>query len=45
MTRLLENSVLIVKNKSFFVTAEVVAPDGPLNGTIIAQGGVSVAWM
>jgi hypothetical protein len=44
MTGLSENSVLSIKNKSFSVTAEVVAPDGPLNGTIIAQGGAIGGW-
>jgi arylsulfatase A-like enzyme len=44
MTRLSENSVLNIKNKSFSVTAEVVAPNGPLNGTIIAQGGAIGGW-
>jgi arylsulfatase len=44
MTRLSENSVLNIKNKSFSVTAEVVAPEEPLNGTIIAQGGAIGGW-
>jgi hypothetical protein len=44
MTRLSENSVLNIKNKSFSVTAEVVAPDQPVNGTIIAQGGALGGW-
>ena len=44
MTRLSENSVLNIKNKSFSVTAEVVAPEKPLNGTIIAQGGAIGGW-
>ncbi len=44
MTRLSENSVLSVKNKSFSVTAEVVVPDGGANGTIIAQGGAIGGW-
>jgi hypothetical protein len=44
MIRLSENSVLNIKNKSFSVTAEVVVPDGPLNGTIIAQGGAIGGW-
>jgi len=45
MTRLSENSVLSIKNKSFSVTAEVVVPEqgangeGPVSGTIMAQGG------
>ena len=46
MTRLSENSVLSVKNKSFSVTAEVVVPEGNghVNGTIIAQGGAIGGW-
>jgi arylsulfatase len=44
MTRLSENSVLSVKNKSFSVTAEVVVLDGAVNGTIIAQGGAIGGW-
>jgi arylsulfatase A-like enzyme len=44
MIRLSENSVLNIKNKSFSVTAEVVAPDEPVNGTIIAQGGAIGGW-
>jgi len=44
MGHLSENSVLSVKNKSFSLTAEVVAHDGALNGTIIAQGGAIGGW-
>jgi hypothetical protein len=44
MTHLSENSVLNVKNKSFSVTAEVVVPDGGVNGTILAQGGAIGGW-
>jgi arylsulfatase A-like enzyme len=44
MIRLSENSVLSIKNKSFSVTAEILAPDGPVNGTIIAQGGAIGGW-
>jgi arylsulfatase A-like enzyme len=44
MSHLSENSVLSVKNKSFSVTAEVVVPNGPPNGTIIAQGGAIGGW-
>jgi arylsulfatase A-like enzyme len=44
MARLSENSVLSVKNKSFSVTAEVVVPDGAVNGTILAQGGAIGGW-
>jgi arylsulfatase A-like enzyme len=44
MPSLSENSVLSIKNKSFSVTAEVVVPDGPVNGTILAQGGAIGGW-
>jgi arylsulfatase A-like enzyme len=44
MVRLSENSVLNIKNKSFSVTAQVVSTDGPLNGTILAQGGAIGGW-
>ncbi len=50
MTRLSENSVLSIKNKSFSVTAEAVVPEqsangnGPVSGTIIAQGGAIGGW-
>ena len=44
MTGLSENSVLSIKNKSFSVTAEVAVPDGGVNGTLIAQGGLLGGW-
>jgi arylsulfatase A-like enzyme len=44
MTGLSENSVLSIKNKSFSITAQVVVPDGALNGTLIAQGGAIGGW-
>ncbi len=44
MAHLSENSVLSIKNKSFSVTAEVVVPDGPVSGTILAQGGAIGGW-
>ena len=44
MGRLSENSVVSIKNKSFSVTAEVVAPAGGLEGVIIAQGGRFGGW-
>jgi arylsulfatase A-like enzyme len=44
MTHLSENSVLSIKNKSFSLTAEVVVPEGGVNGTIIAQGGALGGW-
>jgi arylsulfatase len=39
MGRLSENSVVVVKNKSHSVTAEIVVPDGGASGVIVAQGG------
>ena len=39
MGRLTENSVVVTKNKSFALTAEVEVPDGGANGVIVAQGG------
>ena len=39
MGRLSENSVVVMKNKSFAITSEIVVPDGGANGTIVAQGG------
>jgi arylsulfatase A-like enzyme len=44
MTRLSENSVLNIKNKSHAVTAEVVVPDGGAEGVIVAQGGSIGGW-
>ena len=40
MGRLSENSVVVTKNKSFAITAEIDVPErGGANGVIIAQGG------
>jgi arylsulfatase A-like enzyme len=44
MGRLSENSVVSIKNKSFSVTAEVVVPEGGVEGVIIAQGGRFGGW-
>ena len=44
MTRLSENSVLNLKNKSHSVTAEVEIPKGGADGVIIAQGGAFAGW-
>ena len=44
MRRISEASVLNLKNRSFSVTAEIVAPDGPLDGVIIAQGQKMGGW-
>ncbi|GLI27196.1 arylsulfatase [Agromyces rhizosphaerae] len=39
MGRLTENSVIVLKNKSFSVTASITVPDGGANGVLLAQGG------
>jgi arylsulfatase A-like enzyme len=44
MSRLSENSVLNMKNKSHSVTAEVEVPDGGADGVMVAQGGAFAGW-
>jgi arylsulfatase len=44
MGRLSENSILIVKNRSFAVTADLVVTDVVAHGTIVAQGGAFGGW-
>jgi hypothetical protein len=44
MGRLTEASVVNIKNKSHFVTAEVEVPDTGAEGVIIAQGGITGGW-
>jgi arylsulfatase len=44
MTRLGENAVLNIKNKSYSVTASVEVPETPAEGVIIAQGGNFGGW-
>jgi hypothetical protein len=39
MGRLSENSVVVTKNKSHSITAQVDVPKGGANGVIVAQGG------
>jgi arylsulfatase len=39
MGRLSENSVVVTKNKSFAITAEIDLAESPANGVIISQGG------
>ncbi|HET9287894.1 MAG TPA: arylsulfatase [Gaiella sp.] len=39
MGRLSENSIVVMKNKSHSITAEIEVPEGGANGVIIAQGG------
>src|SRR5580765_6213746 len=44
MGRLSENSVLVTKNKSHAITANLTVPDGSAEGVIIAQGGAFAGW-
>jgi arylsulfatase len=44
MGRLSENSVLVIKNKSHSVTAEIVVPEAGAKGVIVAQGGAFGGW-
>ena len=44
MGRLTENSVVVIKNKSHAVTAQVVVPEGGAEGVIVAQGGAFGGW-
>jgi arylsulfatase A-like enzyme len=44
MGRLSENSVIVTKNRSHSVTAQVVVPDDGASGVIIAQGGSFAGW-
>ena len=44
MGRLTENSIIVLKNKSHAVTAEIVVPEGGADGVIIAQGGHFGGW-
>ena len=44
MGRLSENSLIVLKNKSHAITAEIVVPDGGAKGTIVAQGGAFGGW-
>ena len=44
MGRLSENSVLITKNKSHAITANLTVPETGAEGVIIAQGGVFAGW-
>jgi arylsulfatase A-like enzyme len=44
MGRLSENSVLVLKNKSHAVTAQIEVPEGGAEGVIVAQGGAYAGW-
>jgi arylsulfatase len=44
MRRLSENSIVVLKNKSHAITAEVDVPAGGAEGVIAAQGGAFGGW-
>jgi arylsulfatase len=44
MGRLSENSVVVIKNKSYSVTAELIVPESRAEGVIVAQGGSVGGW-
>jgi arylsulfatase len=44
MGRLTENSVLVLKNRSYAVTAQLDVPEGGASGVIISQGGAFGGW-
>jgi arylsulfatase A-like enzyme len=44
MGRLSENSVVVIKNKSHAVTAQIEVPEGGGEGVIVAQGGAYAGW-
>jgi arylsulfatase len=44
MGRLSENSVLVTKNKSHAVTAQIEVPEDRGEGVIVAQGGAYAGW-
>jgi arylsulfatase A-like enzyme len=44
MGRLTENSIVVMKNKSHAITAQVVVPDEGASGVIVAQGGAFGGW-
>ena len=44
MQRLSENSILVLKNKSHSISAEIVVPAEGASGTIVAHGGAFGGW-
>ena len=44
MKRITENSMIVIKNRSHSVTAQLVIPEGGAEGVIIAQGGAFGGW-
>jgi arylsulfatase A-like enzyme len=44
MRRLTENSIVVLKNKSHAVTAEIAVPEGGAEGVVVSQGGAFGGW-
>jgi arylsulfatase len=44
MKRISENSMIVIKNRTHSVTAQLVIPEGGAEGVIIAQGGAFGGW-
>jgi arylsulfatase len=44
MKRLSENSIVVMKNKSYAATADIVVPKEGAKGVIVAQGGAFGGW-
>ena len=44
MGRLSENSIVVIKNKSHSVTAQLIVPEDGAQGVIVAQGGAFGGW-
>jgi arylsulfatase A-like enzyme len=44
MKRITENSIIVIKNRSHSVTAQLVVPEGGAEGVVIAQGGAFGGW-
>jgi arylsulfatase A-like enzyme len=44
MGRLSEHSIVVIKNKSHAVTAQIEVPEGGAQGVIVAQGGAFGGW-
>ena len=44
MGRLSENSIVVLKNKSFAITAQIIVPDKGAQGVIVHQGGRFGGW-
>jgi arylsulfatase len=44
MGRLTESSIVVMKNRSYSVTAEIEVPESGAKGVIIAQGGNTNGW-